>query len=386
MGLKRMTAWLLSICMILVMLPTAGAAGTELLLNVPDRLPEAGKSFSASVELKDNPGVNAVQFELTFNKAALTCTRITNGPVLNGMLSASNPDTENGAKLAAAGLTTATADGKIATFDFTVKDPNIAADFGLDDVILSDLDGNSIAYAVTLSKKASDTGGNASGSTGGNSSSSSGGSSGTATNRPDVPDTNPGAPDTGSVSAEKQFSDVPSTHWAYASISKAAKQGLVNGNPDGTFGPDEHVTRAQFVTMLWNLTGKPETDAKTAFTDVPSNYWGAKQIAWAARNGYVTGKTATVFEPESSITREQAMAILFRCSGGKSGAEIALTGIYDAQFIDSSRISGYAKNAVYWAVYNGVVSGVTDQEIVPDGYASRAQTAVMFLRYADKIA
>ena len=203
---------------------------------------------------------------------------------------------------------------------------------------------------------------------------------------PDVPDTNPITPDTGAVSAEKVFSDVPSTYWAHDSISKAAKQGLVSGYTDGTFGPDKRVTRAQFVTMLWNLAGKPDADAWTSFTDVPSTYWGAKQIAWAAKNGYVTGKTISTFEPESSITREQAVAILFRYSGGQSGAELGLTVVYDAQFTDSGRISGYAKNAVYWAVYNGVVSGVTDKTIVPGGYASRAQTAVMFLRYADKIA
>ena len=323
MGLKRMTSWLVSIFMIAGMLPAAGAAGAELALTVPDKLPAAGQSFSATVELKNNPGVNAVQFELMFNKSAVTCTKITNGPILRDMLSASNPDTSSGAKIAAAGLTTATADGKIATFDFTVKNPNINADFALDDVILSDIDGNSIVYSITLNGKAGSTGGN-SGSTGG----SSGGT--TAPSKPDitpdVPDTNPTTPDTGAVSTEKTFSDVPST------------------------------------------------------------YWGAKQIAWAAKNGYVTGKTISTFEPESSITREQAVAILFRYSGGQSGAELGLTGIYDAQFTDSSRISGYAKNAVYWAVYNGVVSGVTDKTIVPGGYASRAQTAVMFLRYADKIA
>lgn len=383
MGLKRMTSWLVSIFMIAGMLPAAGAAGAELALTVPDKLPAAGQSFSATVELKNNPGVNAVQFELMFNKSAVTCTKITNGPILRDMLSASNPDTSSGAKIAAAGLTTATADGKIATFDFTVKNPNINADFALDDVILSDIDGNSIAYSITLNGKAGSTGGN-SGSTGGSSGSTTAPSKPDIT--PDVPDTNPTTPDTGAVSTEKVFSDVPSTYWAHDSISKAAKQGIVSGYTDGTFGPDKRVTRAQFVTMLWNLAGKPDADARTAFTDVPDTYWGAKQIAWAAKNGYVTGKTISTFEPESNITREQAVAILFRYSGGQSGAELGLTGIYDAQFTDSGRISGYAKNAVYWAVYNGVVSGVTDKTIVPGGYASRAQTAVMFLRYADKIA
>ena len=142
------------------------------------------------------------------------------------------------------------------------------------------------------------------------------------------------------------------------------------------------------------------------FTDVPEGYWSHAQIeraaepgftdlagcnsdfraaiAWAAEKGITTGVTATAFQPDRAIDRQQAMAILFRYSG-VSGMESLLTGVYDSQFKDSGDIAPALKPGVYWAVYQGVVGGVTQDTLAPRSTATRAQIAVILVRFAEKM-
>ena len=101
-------------------------------------------------------------------------------------------------------------------------------------------------------------------------------------------------------------------------------------------------------------------------------------------NGYVNGLSDTRFGPNAPITRQQATAILFRLNGGQSGAELMLSGIYDQTFTDSASIAFWAKDALWWAVYHELVSGVGGSRIAPEANASRAQIAAILLRYADK--
>lgn len=78
------------------------------------------------------------------------------------------------------------------------------------------------------------------------------------------------------------------------------------------------------------------------------------------------------------------MAILFRYSGASSGAELMLTGIYDGQFSDSGQIASYAKDAMYWAVYNGYINGTSATTLSPNGLATRAQLAKILVEYLEK--
>ncbi len=178
------------------------------------------------------------------------------------------------------------------------------------------------------------------------------------------------------------FTDVPSHHWASAEIGKAAEMGLVTGS-GGKFRPNDPVKRSEFVMMLWRMAGSPQAGTKAAFTDVKAADWYAEAVAWASEQGYVTGANGK-FDPNGPITREQAMAILFRYSGGQPGGELLLGGIYNSHFTDSGKIASWAKPAVWWAVYKGIVGGVTADTIQPQGTATRAQIAVIFLRYLEK--
>ena len=117
----------------------------------------------------------------------------------------------------------------------------------------------------------------------------------------------------GGVGNEKgTFSDLPPTHWAYLPLEKLAAAGIFNGYPDGTIRPEKQVTRAEFATLLvraLDLEVRGD-DASLSFTDVPPDHWAREAIATAAAAGFIRGRSDTVFDPESSITGGEVMAML----------------------------------------------------------------------------
>ena len=145
--------------------------------------------------------------------------------------------------------------------------------------------------------------------------------------------------------------------------------------PDGTFAPDKAMTRAEFATILWNMAGRPEAGSVTGFTDVKTGEWYTKQIAWASQAGYINGISATELSPNGLITREQAMAILYRYAGRPAVTETLNS------FKDKSAIYDYALPAMGWAVENNIISGVADGEIAPKMSATRAQLATIMVRF-----
>lgn len=353
----------------------AYAADAALTVDAPDTLPAVGETFTVEVDLAGNPGFSAAQFTLAFNSSVVDCQSVQLGSVLSGMMSATNPDAAEGAIVAAVSTGTVTKNGTVGVFTFRVLkagDPG----FALKDSIFSDADGADVPISAVTAPA-----------TGTENTPSTDTPDTSETPDADAPDgeTPADEPQTGTEEAPR-FSDVPATFWSYEQIRQAAERGVIGGYADGTFRPNASVTRAQFVTMLWRLVGRPAASAPAPFTDVAGlNADFRAAIAWAAENGVVNGVTATEFRPHAAINRQQAMAILFRYSGGISGMELMLTSVYDAQFSDSGSISPSLKSGVYWAVYNGIIGGVTKTTLAPKNTATRAQIAVILMRYADKM-
>ena len=137
--------------------------------------------------------------------------------------------------------------------------------------------------------------------------------------------------------------------------------------------------------MLW---AAPPPQGKASFTDLPQA-WYREPIAWAEENKITNGTSPTTFDPEGLVTREQMMTILHRLTGSPMGGELMLTSVYDQLLTDSASISAYAKNAVYWSIYNGILCGEQSTElenntVAPRAAATRAQIAVSIIRYLDK--
>lgn len=371
--------------------PLACAAGTTLKLTAPDKLPDVGQTFTVTAELTGNTGLAAVQLSLGYDDSVVECTGIENGALVAGMLAASNPYATRdgvGAILAAATTTAVKTDGSLAVFTFRVKAAGDAK-LTLADALLSDTDGKALPLSYSLPALIAQGSGSDSGSGSGSDAEKPGtDNKKSEDDKKSEDEDKPEDEEKPADGAQEEvksgsFRDVTSAHWAFASVERAAEMGLVTGYSNGTFRPDTAVTRAQFVLMLWRMCGKPAAAKAASFADASAD-WYQDALSWAVENGYVNGLSDTRFGPDAPITRQQAMAILFRLNGGQSGTELTLTGIYEQTFADSTTIASWAKDATWWAVYHELVSGVGGSRIAPEANASRAQIAAILLRYADQ--
>ena len=181
---------------------------------------------------------------------------------------------------------------------------------------------------------------------------------------------------------EAVYTDVAAETWYTESAEFCFNAGLMNGVGNGKFAPNETMTRAMLVQVLYNLSGsKCESHG---FTDVPEKAWYADAVNWAAANGIVMGVSETEFGPNRPVTREQTMTILQRYAGGftdVTGDETALDG-----FEDASRVSAYAVDPMRWAVSKGLIQGVTDTQLSPQGKTTRAQIATILMRFVKLMA
>lgn len=352
---------LLLVLMIAMLSLPAYAAGTSLKIDAPASLPAVGETFTLKVDISGNPGLCAAQYTLAFDKTVVTCVSASVGDVLKGTLSAANPDAADGAIVAAAATSPAKGDGSIGVFTFKVLKSGETG-FTLKDAVFSDANGASISTnvpAADSSQKPS------------------------APAKPDQPKTDdPTEPSNPGENAGQTFLDVPKSFWGYESIERAAQLGYVNGVGGGKFEPNRQLTRVEFVTMLHRMAGKPTASTAAAFTDVSQNAWYRDAVNWAAEKGYVNGTGENSFNPDGKITRQEVVTILFRYSGSQSGAETMFTAAYDSQFTDSGAIAPWAKTAMYWAIYNGVVNGTSPTTVSPTATATRAEVAAIFVRYA----
>ena len=175
------------------------------------------------------------------------------------------------------------------------------------------------------------------------------------------------------------FTDVPVTHWAYTAVEKASEAGLMNGYADGRFGKNDPITRGQMVQILYNYYGE-DCGTNSGFSDVPSSAWYAKAVTWASKKGVASGYSNGTFGPDNQLTREQMVTILYNVAGRPATNTSAL-----AQFNDRGQVAAYAINSFSWAVSNKVVSGTSNTTLSPRGTATRAQVAVILIRYLENV-
>ena len=178
--------------------------------------------------------------------------------------------------------------------------------------------------------------------------------------------------DGGAECPSRAFADLGSVGtWYHEAVDYVLRNGLMNGYSNGLFGPNDTLTRAQFAQILYNKEGRPAVTGGSAFPDVAEGAWCSPAISWAAEQGIVGGYSDGLFGPEDSITREQLAVMLWRYAGSPAATDKEL------HFTDADQASGYALEALRWAVENGVMSGKGGGVLDPNGLATRAQTAQM---------
>ena len=182
------------------------------------------------------------------------------------------------------------------------------------------------------------------------------------------------------------FTDASTTAWYHDGVHYCIDEGLMEGYGNGLFGPNDTLSRAQLCQILYNMEGQPAVTGESAFTDVADGAWYFDAVTWAASEGIATGYGDGTYGPDDSITREQLAAILYRYASYK-GYDVSVgedTNILS--YADALDVSEWAIPAMQWACGSGVIEGVTDSTLVPQGNATRAQAATMLMRFCETVA
>jgi hypothetical protein len=181
-----------------------------------------------------------------------------------------------------------------------------------------------------------------------------------------------------------KFTDVKNNAWYFWAVAYVNHHGFMNGYGKGIFAPDEKMTRAMFVTVLWNIEKNIKTHGKTAFGDVAKNAWYYEAVSWAAENGIVNGISKDLFAPDRTITRQEMATMLFRYANHKKYNIPGNRNIVN--FDDSKSIADWAEEAVRELSKAGVLNGIGENKFAPVQTANRAQAAQMFMNFMRFIA
>lgn len=190
--------------------------------------------------------------------------------------------------------------------------------------------------------------------------------------------------------AYKNYHDVPADHWAATSgvIDWADRNGVINGFPDGSWGADQPVNRAQAAAILYNLAGQPAVSGEPRFDDASELGWAKTAATWAQQQGIFSGTVHAdgrlTFNPWDSLTREQAAKILCVLAGNRAGNTSVLN-----RYQDAGSVSEWAREVVAWAVQAGVMGNGGalngNQPCTRSEFVSMTKTTdSRFLHYGDE--
>ena len=176
-----------------------------------------------------------------------------------------------------------------------------------------------------------------------------------------------------------RFDDVSKGDWFYKDVEYVYNEGIMDGVSKREFAPNETLTRAMIVKILYRIEGEPAGYRSSGFNDVESGRWYTGAVAWAAEKEIVKGYGNGKFGPNDPVTREQLAAILYRYTQYKGWSTTAASGSLKG-FADAASVSSYAVDAMNWAVDEGLLKGANN-ELSPKSNATRAQVAAIIHRY-----
>ncbi len=179
---------------------------------------------------------------------------------------------------------------------------------------------------------------------------------------------------------EGVFYDVPPDAWYADAVTSLSAAGIMQGVGGGRFAPERTVTRGQLSAILHRIAGRPSASG-TPFTDIAPDAYCAEAAAWAEERGILQGYADGTFRPNQPVSRQQFAAALHRYAAGEgwdNGRRASLRG-----FPDEGQVSDYAREPLRWALGAGIMQGRSDGRLDPNGSATRAQTAVLLCRFLE---
>lgn len=184
---------------------------------------------------------------------------------------------------------------------------------------------------------------------------------------------------------QDKFSDIKDNHWAYSYVENLNSTGIISGYPDGTFKPENTVTREEFIKMVISAAGLYDSAAECSFDDVASNAWYYRYVASAKSVGAISGITETAFGSGRNITRQDVAVIVARLLDRfKESNSSAKTGVVTS-YADDVNVSDYAKASVNILTNLGIIDGFEDNSFNPLAYLTRAQAAKIIYMFRENI-
>lgn len=183
-------------------------------------------------------------------------------------------------------------------------------------------------------------------------------------------------------SVGNRFIDVADTAWYSQDVEYVARNGIMSGVGGNMFAPEEPLTRAMLVQILYNMEGNPQS-ADSGYNDVSAGDWFKDAVGWAKNGGIVYGYDDTSFAPMDYITREQMASVLYRYAEMKGYDISALADL--TAFTDLQSISVWAVNPMKWANAKELIMGTSDSELSPLGHATRAQASAIIRRFCENV-
>ena len=182
------------------------------------------------------------------------------------------------------------------------------------------------------------------------------------------------------------YTDVAQDVWYRESVDYCYRNSLMLGTAADTFAPDDYMTRAMVVTVLWRLAGSPAAEGVMPFEDVEPGIWYYDAVNWAYQNKIVNGVSARLFAPDYDVSRQDFMTMLYRyaCAEGFV-TQTSFNLLERYGFKDLSSAAAYAMQSLRWAFEYGILNGVNSTNIDPTGRLTRAQCAALIMRFDKNI-
>ena len=178
------------------------------------------------------------------------------------------------------------------------------------------------------------------------------------------------------------FTDVKLGDWFFDSVKYAEQNGLMNGTTDTTFAPNDNLTRAMLVTILYRAEGEPAVNKSIPFGDVDMGGYYANAVIWAKQNNIVSGHTENEFAPNDNITREQIATIIYRYAQYKGVAPVGAWAIR-LDYADIADVADYAGAGVMYCTKDKIMTGKGDNMFCPKDNATRAEIAAILQRFIE---
>jgi len=175
-----------------------------------------------------------------------------------------------------------------------------------------------------------------------------------------------------------RYVDVSTSDWYYEATKYVVQKGYMAGTSDNTFSPNDPLTRAMVVQILYAIKSKPPVENATQFADISGGEWYADAVGWASSRGVVAGYEDGTFRPNQYVTREE-LATMLRQFAAYSNADTEPNGNIST-YADASSVSYWATEPMQWAVGHTIMAGKPNNMLDPRGTATRAEMAQMTYR------